>query len=337
MASKTFGGFEFSDEVLLSYINERDPINPLMISSGIIVPAPADVSAQLTFKNNSVRIPFYNAFNGRSKNYDGKTDNTTNRLDGSSMSGMAYRRMNAWAETEFTNEITGSDGLGNMGSKLGLYRQKENQYTLLSILSGLEGVSAFASHVNNIARTDIGTVQTVNKLGADNSVVAMQKALGANMSEFQVWFMHSAVFTDLVRQNLATDTVITTGAITKDPSVKMFLGKPVIVDDTLTCEMNTTTGLMEYHTYLCGTGLFMTCPARIDTPLAVDRDYVTNGGENSLFFKWGRLMHPYGFEFNKNNVITDSPTDAEFATSANWSMKYNTKNIALVAFISNVA
>jgi hypothetical protein len=337
MAIKTFGGFPFEEETMISFINERDPINSLMISSGIVSPAPSEVASQLTFKNNVVRIPFYVPFDGDALNYDGVQDNDPVSLSGSSMAGMAYRRMKAWTEQEFTHEITGSNDLANMARNLGDYRAKQNQKTLLSILTGLEGVGDFSTHVNDIAKADSGTPVSSNKLGADNAVVAMQGALGDHMNEFQLWFMHSAVFTDLVRQGLATDTVITTGAITKDPSIKMFLGKPVIVDDTMTSSLNATSGLNEYHTYLCGTGLFMTCPARIDTPLAVDQDYKTKGGVLDLYFKWGRLMHPYGFDFAYGNVSKESPTNAEFANSANWTMKYDTKNIPLVVFVSNVS
>lgn len=337
MAIKTFGGFPFEEETMTSFINERDPINPLMISSGVIQPAPSDVVSQLSVKNNAVRIPFYVPFEGDALNYDGKTDNTPVSLAGKTMAGMAYRRMKAWTEQDFTHELTGSNDLSNVGSSLGKYRGKQNQKALLSILTGLEGVGDFATHVNKIARTDVGTPAPSNKLNADNAVVAMQNALGDHMDEFQMWFMHSAVFTDLVRQGLATDTVITTGAITKDPSIKMFLGKPVLIDDTMTATVNATTGLTEYHTYLCGTGLFMTCPARIDVPLAVTRDEEKNGGLTNLYFKWGRLLHPYGFSFNYLNVAEESPTNVEFANSSNWSMQYNTKNIPLVAFVSNVS
>jgi hypothetical protein len=56
-----------------------------------------------------------------------------------------------------------------------------------------------------------------------------------------------------------------------------------------------------------------------------------------LYSKWGRLLHPYGFSFDTESVGTESPTNAEFATPAMWSMKYDTKNIPLVAFITNVA
>jgi len=333
--SGLFGGFPFDSDVFTGYMSERDPINSKLIESGIVVPAPSGVSGQITTKNNYVTIPFYTAFEGDALNYDGKTDNTPVALSGSKMSGMAYRRMKAWSEDDFTHELTGANDLANVASKIGSYQAKQNQKTLLNILKGLEGVTAFASHINDVALDADTEVLDANRITADSAQVAMQTALGDHMDEFSVWFMHSAVYLDLVRQGFANDVTIKSGIQTVDPFARFFLGKPVIIDDTMTAVANGTSNKTEYHTYLCGTGLLMTCPVRIDVPNYVDYDAETNGGQTSLYSKWGRLMHPYGFSF-ANTSVEESPTNAEFADESMWSMKYDTKNIALVAFVSNV-
>ncbi len=332
-----FGGFSFDPEVFTGYISERDPINPQLITSRVVTPAPASVANSLANENNVVTIRFYQPFNGDALNYDGETDNVPVALSGSKMTGMAYRRMKAWTEQDFTHELTGANDLSNIARSIGAYQAKENQKTLLSIFKGLEGVAAFSTHVNDIAMTAPGTVADTNRLGADNAIVAMQEALGDHMEEFQLWFMHSAVYTDLVRQGFANDVVIKAGKMDESPFPRFFLGKPVIIDDTATAVVNETTGKIEYHTYLCGTGLIMTAPVRIDVPNYVDYDAQTNGGVQKLYTKWGRLLHPYGFSFNVESVSKESPTNAELANPALWTMKYDSKNIPLVAFISNVA
>jgi len=332
-----FGGFSFDPEVFTGYISERDPINPQLINSGVVRPADARVANSLANENNVVTIRFYQPFDGDALNYDGVTNNAPVTLEGSSMTAMAYRRMKAWKEQDFTHELTGANDLANVARSVGAYQAKENQKSMLSILKGLEGVSDFASHVNDVALDTAGTVNDSNRLTPDTAIVAMQEALGDHMEEFQVWFMHSAVFTDLVRQGFATDVVIKDGKQSENPFVKYFLGKPVLIDDTATAVSNTTSGKVEYHTYLLGTGLFVTAPVRIDTPNYVDYDPETTGGVQKLYSKWGRLLHPYGFSFDAESAGAESPTNAEFATPAMWSMKYDTKNIPLVAFITNVA
>lgn len=333
----TFGNFYFDPEVFTGYISERDPINSLLISSGVVTPAPASVASALSGENNVTTIPFYVPFEGDALNYDGLTNNVPVELEGKKMTAMAFRRMKAWKEKDFTHELTGANDLSNVARKIGDYQAKQNQKTLLKILGALEGVADFSTHVNDIARADAGTVESTHKLGMDNAIKAIQGSLGDHFDELKVWFMHSAVYADLVRQGAANDVNIKAGAIVTDPFSRSFLGKPVVIDDTMTVVANATSGLNEYHTYLCGTGLVMTAPVRIDTPNYVDYDPETAGGVQKLYSKWGRLLHPYGFSFAVDNVLTESPTDAELGTSANWSMVYDTKNIPLVAFISNVS
>lgn len=332
-----FGGFSFDPEVFTGYISERDPINPQLITSRVVVPAPASVANALANENNVVTIRFYQPYNGDALNYDGETDNVPVELSGSKMTGMAYRRMKAWKEQDFTHELTGANDLANVARSIGTYQAKENQKTLLSIFKGLEGVTAFASHVNNIALSAPGTVQDANRIGADNAIVAMQEALGDHMSEFQVWFMHSAVYTDLVRQGFANDVIVKAGKMDEDPFPRFFLGKPVIIDDTMTAVSNTVTGKVDYHTYLCGTGLIVTAPVRIDVPNYINYDPESTGGVTRLYTKWGRLLHPFGFSYDVESVSKESPTNDELANSSLWTMKYDSKNIPLIAFISNVA
>ncbi len=333
----TFGGFNFDSDVFGDYVSERDPINSLLINSGVVVSAPSQVTSALNGKNNVTTIPYYVPFEGDALNYDGETDNVPVTLSGKKLTAMAYRRMKAWEEQDFTHELTGANDLANVASSIGKYQAKQNQKTLLSIFKGLEGVSAFASHINNTAITTDTDVVDANKLTPDSAMIAMQKALGDHLDEFQMWFMHSAVYLDLVRQGFANDVTIKAGTQSDDPFAKYFLNKPVIIDDTMTYELNETTGEYEYHTYLCGSGFIMTCPVRIDVPYEVDRDPQTNGGVTKLYTKWGRLLHPYGFSFDAGSVAKESPTNTEFADSALWEMKYNTKNIPFVAFVTNVS
>lgn len=332
-----FGNFYFDPEVFTGYISERDPINSLLISSGVVTPAPSSIASALTSENNVVTIPFYVPFDGDALNYDGIIDNEPVELQGKKMTAMAFRRMKAWKEKDFTHELTGANDLSNVARKIGDYQAKQNQKTLLKILGALEGVAEFSTHVNSIARADLGDVQPTHKLGMDNAIKAIQGSLGDHFDELKVWFMHSAVYADLVRQGAANDVNIKAGAIVTDPFSRSFLGKPVVIDDTMTVVANDTTGLNEYHTYLCGTGLIMTAPVRIDTPNYVDYDPETAGGVQKLYSKWGRLLHPYGFSFDVATIAKESPTNEELGTSDNWSMVYDTKNIPLVAFISNVS
>jgi len=333
----TFGGFNFDAEVFTGYTNEPDPINSLLIDSQVFRPASKEISSSLNEKSTVTTIPYYTAFAGEALNDDGGTDNNPVTTSGKKMSVMGYLRMKAWKEQDFTIEVTHSNDLANVARSIGKYQAKCNQSSALSILSAIEGVSEFSSHVTNIAVTTADTdVTTSNKLTTEVAMDAMQKALGDHKDEFKVWFMHSSVANDLAKQGLANDVTIKYKAMTGSPIIHEFAGLPIIEDDTMTVTLNATTGKLEYHTYLMGTGAFITCPIARKTPNYVDYDPITTGGVEMLFNKWGRLIHPYGFSFKASNIAKESPTDAQLGTSANWEMSYESKNIPIASFITNV-
>ena len=331
----SFGGFAFDPDVFTSYVAERDPVRSLLIRNGVIQTADPAVASAISEKNLKVTIPFYVPFDGDPLNYDGNIDNIPVDLSGSKMSCCRYRRMKAWKEKYFTHELTGANGLAQVARHVGDYQAKCNQKTLTQILAGISGVTAFASHVNNVASADT-TVADANMLTPQLALKGMQGALGDHQNEFRIWFMHSAVFTDLCRQNLANNINVMEDAQVEDPYDGYFLGKPVIVDDSLPYTPEDTAAA-SYTTYLLGTGAFITAPVRIDVPNYTDYDPQTAGGTQMLYTKWGRLIHPYGFSFASDNCVSDSPTDAEFATTANWSMAFDTKNIPIAIFKTNVS
>ena len=331
----SFGGFAFDPDVFTSYVAERDPVRSLLIRNGVIQTADPAVASAISEKNLKVTIPFYVPFDGDPLNYDGNTDNVPVEISGNKMSCCGYRRMKAWKEKDFTHELTGANGLAQVARHVGDYQAKCNQKTLTQILAGISGVSAFASHVNNVASADT-SVADANMLTPQLALKGMQGALGDHQNEFRIWFMHSAVFTDLCRQNLANNINVMEDAQVEDPYDGYFLGKPVIVDDSLPYTPEDTAAA-SYTTYLLGTGAFITAPVRIDVPNYTDYDPQTAGGTQMLYTKWGRLIHPYGFSFASDNCASDSPTDAEFATTTNWSMAFDTKNIPIAIFKTNVS
>jgi len=333
--TNTFGGFPFDAEVFTNYIAERDPVNSLLVTSGIVTALDPSIATLLNEKGFKVTIPFYNVFDGDPLNYDGATDNVPVTLEGNQMSATGYRRMKAWTEGDFTHELTGSDGLANCASHIGEYDAKCNQKTMISILKALEGVTGFEDHVNNLHVPGLIDISDANRLTPETVVNGMQSALGDHYSEFKVWFMRSEVFTSLVLQNLQNNINTMANTNTQDPFAGYFLGKPVIVDDSLPVTKSETVATY-YTSYLLGTGAFVTAPVRIDTPNYVAYDAKANGGATTLYHKWGRLLHPYGFSIASENFVKYSPTDTELGTSANWSMKYMSKNIPIAIFNTNL-
>lgn len=334
----TFGGFYFDPDVFTDYIQEADPVHTSIINSGVLRVAP-EISAVLTDKNNVFTVPNYTPLTGDAKNYDGETDNTPVEVAAAKQTGMAFRRMAAWKDQDFTRELTGADPLGDVARKVAYYQQKNNQKDLLSVIDGVLNVDDMSSHVKDITAdngSDTSATPTAeNRLSADTFLDAAQEALGDNFDDLTMVAMHSRVYTNLLKLQLVNNIATTPDAYSRGVQFGLLLNKYlVMVDDSLTS--GTKDGAATYTTYLLGEGAIATARnVRIDRPNYVDYDPEFKGGVNKLYTKWGMAMHPLGMSLNVNKIAKNSPTRVELGTKANWTKVWDAKNIKLAKIVSN--
>lgn len=334
----TFGGFYFDPDVFTDYIQEVDPVHTSIINSGVLRVSP-DISAVLTDKNNVFTVPNYAPLSGDAKNYDGETDNTPVEVSANKQTGMAFRRMAAWKDQDFTRELTGADPLGDVARKVAYYQQKNNQKELLSIVDGVLGVSGMSTHVKDISASKGGqttaTATAENRLSGDTFLDAAQEALGDNFDDLTMVAMHSRVYTNLLKLQLVNNIATTPGAYSRGVQFGLLLNKYlVMVDDSLTT--GTKDGLTTYNTYLLGEGAIATARnVRIDRPNYVDYDPESKGGVNKLYSKWGMALHPLGMSIDTTKIANNSPTRTELGTADNWTKVWDAKNIKLAKIVSN--
>lgn len=334
----TFGGFYFDPDVFTDYIQEADPVHTSIINSGVLRVAP-EISAVLTDKNNVFTVPNYTPLTGDAKNYDGETDNTPVEVAAAKQTGMAFRRMAAWKDQDFTRELTGADPLGDVARKVAYYQQKNNQKDLLSVIDGVLTVDAMSSHVKDIT-ADKGagasaTPTAENRLSADTFLDAAQEALGDNFDDLTMVAMHSRVYTNLLKLQLVNNIATTPDAYSRGVQFGLLLNKYlVMVDDSLTT--GEKDGVATYTTYLLGEGAIATARnVRIDRPNYVNYDPESKGGVNKLYTKWGMAMHPLGMSLDVSKIAKNSPTRVELGTKANWTKVWDAKNIKLAKIVSN--
>ena len=334
----TFGGFYFDPDVFTDYIQEADPVHTSIINSGVLRVSP-EISAVLTDKNNVFTVPNYSPLSGEAKNYDGATDNTPVEVSAKKQTGMAFRRMAAWKDQDFTRELTGADPLGDVARKVAYYQQKNNQKDLLSIIDGVLSVDAMSSHVKDITASkgssSTATPTAENRLSADTFLDAAQEALGDNFDDLTMVAMHSRVYTNLLKLQLVNNIATTPDAYSRGVQFGLLLNKYlVMVDDSMTT--GTKDGAATYTTYLLGEGSIATARnVRIDRPNYVNYDPESKGGVNKLYTKWGMAMHPLGMSLDVSKIAKNSPTRAELGTKANWTKVWDSKNIKLAKIVSN--
>ena len=167
---------------------------------------------------------------------------------------------------------------------------------------------------------------------AQNRDERLMAVLGSRMA------VHSAVEAALRKLELIDYLPDSEGK----PTIKVFQGRRVIIDDSIPVRAGTTSGYV-YTSYLFGPGCFARGNASLNEPV--------EGGHGTKAVEWQRsaldsdtnfinrrryLLHPRGVKFTSSSLAGVSPTNAELETVANWTRVFEAKNVRMVAIDHNI-
>lgn len=340
----TFLGFPFDEEIFNNAWGQApDPVRLAILNSGAMT-QDATIASMIQGGGNFYTIPFYNILDGDPDNYDGQTDIQTAETSGASQSGVVYGRAKGFTARNFTAELTRADPMGNIANSVGRYWNKQRQKILLAILSGIFGITGasgnpkkWAAHTADLS----SATATPYTIGATDLNDLATQALGDNKSQFSLVIMHSNVAKTLENLKLLeywkqTDA----NGIERPLALGSVNGYTCIVDDDVPAAPVGGTGdnkdLIRYTTYLLGTGVLRTATARVDVPSEVYREPAKNGGQDTLYTRIRETVHPNGFSFKLPTTgFTESPTNDQLSTAANWSIVHDPKAIAIAQLITN--
>lgn len=341
----TFLGYPFDEDIfLMNWRAAQDPTRTAMIDSGA-VQRNAEIARMIANGSNLYTIPFYNALGGDDDNYDGSTDMTVTDPTGSSQTGVVYGRMHAWRDKDFIRDFnSGANPMQQISSQVAKYWNKKRQNRLIGIMNGIFGITgndAWSRHTTNIAfSASSGTAGEANMVGEASAAEAVQKAVGDNAGIFSMAVMHSKVALNLAKQNLLQFRKYTDAAgIERTINIADWNGYTVIIDDGVPVATNAKDATAkDYTTYLFGTGAIQFAEAPVDTPVETSRTVLTNGGYNILATRLRETLHPNGFSYTlpkSGGTNVSSPSDAQLATTAQWSVVADPKLIPIARIISN--
>jgi len=138
--------------------------------------------------------------------------------------------------------------------------------------------------------------------------------------------MHSATVAKLTKDDLIETIPPSEGK----PAVRTFLGKPVVVDDSLP-----VSGDGVYTTYIFGAGAFGWGEGGAPVPVETARDALA--GDDILIHRRHFILHPRGVAFQNDSVTGATPSNAELANYKNWKRVYEPKNVRIVQFKHRLA
>lgn len=302
-------------EVFNQYMEQYSTENSALIQSGVAV-ADERVSKNITAGGTLVHMPYWNDLSGDDEVLSDSGSLSTDKItSGQDIAAVMYRGR-GWSVNELSAVISGSDPLGSLMNKIGGYWLRQEQKAMTSVLAGLFGTDGALT---------TGNTEHLNKtsVGIDAAAVLDTKQLlGDASNKLSMLVMHSAVFTDLQKQNLIAYIPASEAKI----QIPTYLGYQVIVDDTLKPDSNGV-----YTTYLLAAASFgrnTGAPADLTT-FETSRDAAA--GVDNVFTRRALTLHPYGVKFTSKSVAGLTPSNAELANPANWTPVYDSKNIGIVA------
>lgn len=333
-----FGGFPFDPEVFADYIAEQPTWNDAIIASGIIA-EDQTIMNLIGSQGNVATLPFYQAIDAdvtanQPLNNDGLTNNTPVEIAGEKQTAMLIQRMKAWKAKDFTRELTGADPMQHVANSVAGYYRQVWTAELMNIIDTVMGLSAMSGHVTDISASG-STVTDDNKIGETTLIYAEQKALGDATEGFGLIVAHSMIvarykalgLVDYVKYNEAN-------GLQREINLPTIGGLVLAQSDRYT--VDTSGSVPKYKTTIIGSGAVLSArKTNYEEPYYTDYDPETAAGVQKLYTKEGRVLHPNGFNFAVGNVSTESPTRTELGTAANWSLKFNEKNIRIGQIISN--
>lgn len=342
----TIFGLPFDREIFVDTWNaEPDPTKTAMINSGAVV-QDGLIAEKAATGSDLFTIPFYHTLTGTPGNYDGSTDIATAEISGDSQTCVAFGRTQGFSARDFTYALNSADPVGFIASGVAKFWNKNGQSELLNILSAIFGITGASGnakkwHDNHIVDLSSSTATAYTISATDLNNLATQ-AMGDQKDQFGLVIMHSNVARTLENLKLLdfwkqTDA----NGIERPLKLASCNGYTVIVDDgvpaTVVGGTDANKDLVQYTTYLLGTGCIRTAKAKMKSPEVEPwRDPAKNGGTDLLYTRVREVIHPNGFSFTPpSSGYSESPTYAQLGATANWSIKFDPKAIPMAALITN--
>lgn len=285
------------------------------VSSGVATPLPG---LQIPQGGFTVNVPYFGQLTGDAENMAVGTPLTLSRMTSGQQTAVVLTRGRGWTVSDLEAQFSGEDPVRAAMDMIAGYWAGQDQKDLLASLAGAFAAASMAGHVHDVSA---GGTEPLRAINPDTLIDATQK-LGDAKGSLTAIAMHSATEAYLAKKQM----IVYETVAEKTDRVSYYLGKRVIIDDTLPVAAGT------YTSYLFGAGsVAFTQGGLAGRALETDRDSVTK--EDILTMARTLLIHPVGLKWIGGN----QPTRAALATGTNWERVFDTKNIPLVAFKHKIA
>lgn len=218
-------------------------------------------------------------------------------------------------------ELANSDPMTHIRNRFGTYWTRRWQRYLIGASRGIIA--------SNIANDDGDMVIQGGGIISANNLIDAAFTAGDAADAFSAIGVHSVVMKQMAKQDLIETIKDSAGRII----LQTYLGKPLFMDDSL------VTADGEYLTVFYGAGAFGYGVGSPETPVEIERKASggNGGGAEILWERQTYILQPAGFSWQGEEDPNKSPTAAQYAAAANWSRKFDRKQVPFAAVLTGGA
>ena len=308
-------------EVFNPYVIQRTAELSAFYQSGIIARNP-ELDRLASSGGKLINMPFWEDLTGDDEVISDTEALTVGKITASQDVAALLARGRAWSVNDLAKALSGDDPMAAIGDLVADYWARRFQAILIKTLDGIFGNTATGMGTNkHDISSETGDAAVID---AKTAVDAIYK-LGDNADKLTGFAMHSATVAKLTKDDLIETIPPSEGK----PAVRTFLGKPVVVDDSLP----NADGV--YTTYIFGAGAFGWGEGGAPVPVETARDALA--GDDILVHRRHFILHPRGVAFQNASVAGATPSNTELANYQNWKRVYEPKNVRIVQFKHRLA
>lgn len=308
-------------EQYTQYINTRAEKHSAFIQSGILVPTPT-LDQMIVSGGKLVNMPEWSQTSLTDQVLQEDTALETGKTSAKSQIAPVLYRGTGAAYTDLAAIVAGSNPVTQILNDFADYTLRSDQEIMQSIIKALfaKGTGVSKGALTDTHVSDQSAAQ--NPVICPEMVIDARSILGTSRSKLTIIAMHSKVKAELEKQNTQTKHYIP--ASESKAGFDTYLGMRVVEDDSLI----PVDGV--YETYLYAAGSFGRNTATPADMVTYEPDRDKAKGNNMLYVRRARVIHPFGLKFKSEQVSGLTPTNADLALAKNWEKVHETKKIGLI-------
>lgn len=316
-----------SPSIFTSYAIQRTMELSALIQSGIAVNN-AEFDELASGPNVLVNMPFWNDLTGDLEIMDDTGSTQPGKIDTNKDIARKLGFVKSYGANALASLLSGDDPMRAIADLFAAYWNRQYQNILLSVLDGIFDANDMTGKIWDITGASGDTAKLI---GGSTFLDAVQ-VMGDAKDRLTGVMIHSATETFLAKNDLIEYKEESQGKV----RIPYFLGKRVIVDDSIAFDTTTRTS----EAYLFGEGAIAwgngSHPKIQETEVV--RDGMSLAGEDVLVNRRISILHPRGIKWVEPDAGTAKafPSLTELATGTNWKPVYEDKAIRIVKFIFNV-